>query len=156
MSEDVAMSFFVAGVALCDIPRVWGGMCEHDRREAKVAVTMGIVAKTWLFWLVSKAVVMSFFVASVALRDIPLVWGGMCEHDRREAKVAVTMGLVAKTWLFWLVSKAVVMSFFRGKRGTSWHSTCVRRNLCARSSTGTCCASFVVRSSAGKSFVQAL
>ena len=46
MSEDVVMSFCVAGVALCDIRRVSGGMCEHDRGEAKVAVTMGIVART--------------------------------------------------------------------------------------------------------------
>ena len=46
MSEDVVMSLFVAGVALCDIPRVSGGMCGHDRGEGKVAVTMGIVAKT--------------------------------------------------------------------------------------------------------------
>ena len=42
------MSFFVAGEALCDIPRVSGGMCEHDCRGRKVAVTMGIVAKTCL------------------------------------------------------------------------------------------------------------
>ena len=38
MSEDVVMSFCEAGVALC----------EHDRGEAKVAVKMGIVAKTCL------------------------------------------------------------------------------------------------------------
>ena len=46
VSEDVVMSFCVAGVALCDIRRVSGGMCGHDRGESKVAVTMGIVAKT--------------------------------------------------------------------------------------------------------------
>ena len=40
------MSFFVAGEALCDIRRVSGGMCGRDRGEGKVAVTMGIVAKT--------------------------------------------------------------------------------------------------------------
>ena len=41
MSEDVLMSFCVAGVALCDIGRVSGGMCVHDRRWTKVGVSMG-------------------------------------------------------------------------------------------------------------------
>ena len=42
----MVMSFCEAGVALCDIRLVSGGMCEHDCGEAKVAVTVGIVAKT--------------------------------------------------------------------------------------------------------------
>ena len=46
VSEDVRRSFCVAGVALGDIRRVSGGMCEHDRGGAKVAVTLGIVART--------------------------------------------------------------------------------------------------------------
>ena len=41
VSEDVLMSFCVAGVALCDIGRVSGGMCVHDRRWTKVGVSMG-------------------------------------------------------------------------------------------------------------------
>ena len=58
--------------------------------------------------------------------------------DRRGRKVAVPMGKVAKTWLFWRVRSCghVVL---RGRRGTSWHSNmfqdaskivlCGRRNF---------------------------
>ena len=48
VSEDVVMSFCVAGMALCDIRRVSGGMCVRDRREGKVAVSMGKATKTCL------------------------------------------------------------------------------------------------------------
>ena len=48
VSEDVLMSFSGAGVALCDIRCVSAGMCVHDRREAKVAVSMGKATKTSL------------------------------------------------------------------------------------------------------------
>ena len=48
VSEDVVMSFCVAGVALCDIRCVSAGMRVHDRREGKVAVPMGKVTKTCL------------------------------------------------------------------------------------------------------------
>ena len=45
-SQDVVMSFCVAGVALCDIPCV----CEvQGCREAEVAVPMGKVAQPCLF-----------------------------------------------------------------------------------------------------------
>ena len=47
VSEDVLMSFCVAGVALCDIRCVSGGMCVHDRREGKVGVSMGKFTKTF-------------------------------------------------------------------------------------------------------------
>ena len=48
VSEDVLMSFCVAGVALCDIRRVSGGMCVHGRREGKVGVSMGETTRTCL------------------------------------------------------------------------------------------------------------
>ena len=70
VSEDVVMSFCVASVALCDIPRVCGGISARDRREAKVAVSMGKVARTCLsrvFLDVSEDVVMPFCVAGVSL-----------------------------------------------------------------------------------------
>ena len=58
MLEDVLLSFCVAGVALCDTPRV----CEvQDCREAEVAVPMGKVAQTCLFRRVGRC-------ASVVLR----------------------------------------------------------------------------------------
>ena len=41
VSEDVVMSFCVAGVALCDIGCLSEGMCVHDRREGKVAASFG-------------------------------------------------------------------------------------------------------------------
>ena len=41
VSEDVLISFCVAGVALCDIRRLSGGMCVHDRRVGKVGVSLG-------------------------------------------------------------------------------------------------------------------
>ena len=37
VSEDVLMSFCVAGVALCDIRRVSGGICVRGRHGRKVA-----------------------------------------------------------------------------------------------------------------------
>ena len=46
VSEDLLMSFCVAGVALCDIRRLSGGICVHRRREIRVAVLMGKVTKT--------------------------------------------------------------------------------------------------------------
>ena len=49
VSEDVLPSFCVAGVALCDICCVSGGMCVRDRRETKVAVPIvGKATKTCL------------------------------------------------------------------------------------------------------------
>ena len=50
VSEDVLMSFCVAGVALCDIRCVSAGMCVcvRDRRGRKVAVSMGKATKTCL------------------------------------------------------------------------------------------------------------
>ena len=48
VSEDVLISFCVAGVALCDIRCVSRGMCVHDRREGKVGVSMGEATKTCL------------------------------------------------------------------------------------------------------------
>ena len=45
VSEDVLMSFCMAGVALCDIPCVSAGMCVRDRREGKVAVSLGKATK---------------------------------------------------------------------------------------------------------------
>ena len=53
--------------------------------------------------------------ATVRNRPQPSVCG------RRGLKVAVPMGKVAKTWLFWRVRRCghVVL---RGRRGTSWHS----------------------------------
>ena len=48
VSEDVVMSFCVAGMALCHIRRAWGGMCVHDRRGSKVAVSLGKVTQTCL------------------------------------------------------------------------------------------------------------
>ena len=68
------MSFCVAGVALCDIPRVSGGMCGHHRGEDKVAVEK---SQKRDFLDVSEDVVMSFCVAGVELCDIRRVSGGM-------------------------------------------------------------------------------
>ena len=48
VSEEVLMSFCVAGLALCDVLRVSGGMCVHDRRETKVDVSLAKVTKTCL------------------------------------------------------------------------------------------------------------
>ena len=48
VSEDVLMSFCVAGVALCDIRCVSGGMCVRDRREGNVGVSLGEATKTCL------------------------------------------------------------------------------------------------------------
>ena len=41
VSEDVVMSFCVAGMAPCDIRCVSAGMCVRDHSETKVAVSMG-------------------------------------------------------------------------------------------------------------------
>ena len=85
------MSFGVACVALCDIPRV----CEvRDPREAKVAVRIGKVTKTCLFH--------SF---STSCRFAWQAWGFVTFHvcevrDPCEDEVAVPMGKVAKTCLF--------------------------------------------------------
>ena len=49
VSEDVVISFCVAGVALCDIRSVWGGMCVHDRRAEKLPCLLGEPQKTCLF-----------------------------------------------------------------------------------------------------------
>ena len=86
-----------------------------------------------IFFHVSEDVVMSFLVAGVALCDIRRVWGGMCVRDGRGRKVAVSMGEATKTCLFPRVRRCghVVPC---GRRGTLWHSTCVRRNVCARPS----------------------
>ena len=138
VSEDVLMSFCVAGVALCDIRRVSGGMCVHDRWRLKLLCLWEKPQKTCLsrrvrrcahawhfvtfdvfqeecvcttvvrvkllclwgkppkrvFLNVSKDVLMSFWVAGVALCDIRCVSGGMCVRDLRGRKVAVSMGKV--------------------------------------------------------------
>ena len=70
VSEDVVMSLCVAGVALCDIRRVSGGMCVHDRREGKVGVSIWGKPQKRVFHRVSEEVVMSFCVAGVAVCDI--------------------------------------------------------------------------------------
>ena len=101
VSEDVLLSFCVAGVALCDIPRVWGARLSwgwscrayhvilRGRRGTRLHSTC-VRCKTvvrlklpclWershkrAFFDVSQDVLMSFCVAGVALCDIPLVWG---------------------------------------------------------------------------------
>ena len=48
VSEHVLMSFCVAGVALCDLRCVSGGMCVRDHRGGKVAVSIGKTIKTCL------------------------------------------------------------------------------------------------------------
>ena len=48
VSEHVLMSFCLAGMALCDIRRVSGGMCMHGRRGTKVALSMGEATRTCL------------------------------------------------------------------------------------------------------------
>ena len=62
LSEDVVMSFCVAGVALCDISCVSGGICVHDRREGKVVKLPCLWGKPpkRVFLNVSEDVVMSF------------------------------------------------------------------------------------------------
>ena len=71
VSEDVLMSFCVAGVALCDIRCVSAGMCVcvclRSRREGKVGVSMGKATKTCLPRPVSGHVVLR---PGVALCDI--------------------------------------------------------------------------------------
>ena len=68
VSEDVVMSFCVAGVALCDIPCV---RCKTVVR-LKLPCLWEKLQKRVLFD-VSEAVLMSFCVAGVALCCIPLV-----------------------------------------------------------------------------------
>ena len=48
VSEDVLMSFCVAGVTLCDSRRVSARMCVRDRGGRKVAVPTGKATKTCL------------------------------------------------------------------------------------------------------------
>ena len=80
VSEDVLMPFCVAGVALCDISHVSGGMCVHGRGVAKVYRVYGECHKNVsfsrchmmlqrVFPNVSEDVLMSFCVAGVALCD---------------------------------------------------------------------------------------
>ena len=70
VSQDVLMSFCVAGVALCDIPRVYaarlscGWSCRAYGKSRK-NVSFSI------FFDVSQDVLMSFCVAGMALFDIP-------------------------------------------------------------------------------------
>ena len=45
VSQEIVMSFRVAWLALCDIRRVSEGMCVHDPRGRKVAVSLGGAAK---------------------------------------------------------------------------------------------------------------
>ena len=49
VSQEVAMLFRVARVALCDIPYVSEGMCVRNRRGTKVAVSREETAKSRLF-----------------------------------------------------------------------------------------------------------
>ena len=49
VSQEVVMLFWVAGVALCDIPCVSEGMCVHDRRGSRVVASTGEAAKNSLF-----------------------------------------------------------------------------------------------------------
>ena len=118
--EDVVMSFCVASVALCDIRCVSGGMCGHDRRWTKVAVSMEKATKTCLPRRVRRC-------GHVVLR----VSGGMCVHDGRWTKVAVSMEEATKTCSSRRVRRCAHVGL-RGRRGTLWHSMCFRRNGCAR------------------------
>ena len=70
MSQEVVMSFRVAGMTLCDIPCVSEGMSVQDRRGTKVAVSMGEAGNSRLFQ-VSQEVMMLFRTAGVALCNIP-------------------------------------------------------------------------------------
>ena len=183
-SEDVVMSFCVAGLALCDIP---GAVCEEecvcatiDRVKLPglwgkppkrfilvvpedVFKPMGKATKTYqnhpkpFFLVVSEDVLMAFCVAGVALCDIRCVSAGMCVRDRREGKVAVSMGKATKKCLSRRVRKCgyVVLRGRRGRRGTLWHSMCFSAGMCARDrcegkvavsmgkATKTCCAAGV-------------
>ena len=67
VSEDVLISFCVAGVALCDIRRVSGGMCVCAAVvRVKLACLWGKPPKR-VFLDVSEDVLISFCVAGVAL-----------------------------------------------------------------------------------------
>ena len=134
VSEDVLMSFCVAGMALCTFD-----VCEEECVCAavvrvKLPCLWGKPQKCVLLD-VSEDVLMSFCVAGVALCDIRRVWGGMCVRGRREGKVAVSMGEATKTCLSRRVRRCAHV-VLRGRRGALWHSTCVRRNVCARPSWG--------------------
>ena len=48
VAEDVLMSFCGAGVALCDIRCVLGGICVRHRRDGNVGVSMREATKTCL------------------------------------------------------------------------------------------------------------
>ena len=80
VSEDVLMSFCVAGVALGDIGCVSAGMATVVAE--KLSCLCGKLQKR-VFLDVSEDVLMSFCVAGVALGDIGCVSAGMCACDRR-------------------------------------------------------------------------
>ena len=69
VSEDVLMSFCVAGVPPCDMRCVSAGMCARGRHQGKVAVSLP-EARRGVFLDVSEDVIMLFWVAGMALCDI--------------------------------------------------------------------------------------
>ena len=120
--EDVLMSICVAGLALCDIRCVSGGLCVRHRREGKVGVAMGEATKTCLSQRVRRC-------AHALLRGrCGILW-----HFRRETKVAVSTGEATQTCLSRRVRQCAHVVLC-GRRGTLWHSMCFRRTVCARPS----------------------
>ena len=66
----------MAGVALCDMPHLSGGICVRGRCGRKVAVHLPCLWEKWqkrVFFDVSEDVVRWFGVAGVALCDMPRV-----------------------------------------------------------------------------------
>ena len=98
VTQEVVMSFRMAGVALCNIPSVSDGMRVHDPRGRKVAVTLGEAGQRYLFHGVTHTVVAWqgwHFVTFPAFQK-----ACVCARDRRGRRVAMSMGEAAETCLF--------------------------------------------------------
>ena len=78
----------------------------RSQRNRPRAAVMAVKLQKLVFFTVSQDVVMSFRVASLALYDIRRVSEGMCVHNRRGSKVAVSTGEAAKRRLFQGVTRS--------------------------------------------------
>ena len=104
----------------------------RSRRGRKVATSLGKPPKRVLLH-VSKDVVMSFCVAGVALCDIDVCEEESGAQPSWQKSCRFYEGKSQKTCLSRRVRRCAHV-VLRGRRGTLCHSTCVRRNLCARPS----------------------
>ena len=85
-SQKLVVLFCVAGVVLCDIRRVSGGMCVHHRGGTKVVVSILEAAKTCLFQGGHRSLHVVFACKAWHFVNFDSVSEGMCVRDRRGSR----------------------------------------------------------------------